>query len=171
MKRLLLVILSFMLVSCNSVKSRTEVIDTLIDNGFAKNAAGAYERNDGEKALRLKYYETPEGYSESAYRYLEKGPVLIMDFGSFNFNYHFNEDLIYYPTACGLEDGSKGTTEIVYRFETSEFILTHDDCNFDTSSEKVNEFYVEATNYKNQALEVINNLGLSIEDLNNLGLD
>ena len=171
MKRLLLVIMSLFLVSCSSVKTRTEVIDTLIDSGFIKNSAGLYERNDGEMALRFKYYKAADGYSESAYRYFEEGPVLIMDTGSFYFNYHFNEDLIYYPTACGLENGATGTTEIVYRFETSEFILTHDDCNFDTSSEKVNEFYVEATNYKNQALEVIENLGLTVEDLNNLGID
>lgn len=170
MKRLLFLILSLILVGCNSTKSRTEVINTLNDSGYLKNAAGAYEKSDGDIILRFKYYETPEGYSESAYRYFEEGPVLIMDRGTYNFNYHFNEDLIYYPTGCKLDDDSIGTTEIVYRFGTNEFILTHDDCSFDTSSEKVNEFYVEATNYKNQALEVIEGLGLTVKDLNNLGL-
>lgn len=171
MKKFLILLFALILSGCSSVKSRTEVIDTLIDGGYSKNKAGAYEKNDSDIILRFKYYETPKGYSESAYRYFEKGPVLIMDKGDFNFNYHFNEDLMYYRYGCLLEDNSEGSTEIVYRFETSEFVLTHDDCKFDSSSEKVTEFYVEASNYKDTALEVIENLDLSVKDLNNLGID
>lgn len=171
MKKLFLVILSFMLISCNSVKTRTEVIDTLIDSGFTKNAAGVYERNDLEMSLRFNYYNSVDGYSESAYRYFEKGPVLIMDKGNVHFNYHYNEDLIYYPMSCSLEDNQTGTTEIVYRFSTNELILTHDDCSLETTEDYVNEFYIEASNRRAQALEIIASLGLTIEDLNNLAID
>lgn len=171
MKKLLLVILSIILVSCNSVKTRTEVIDTLIDSGYAKNSIGAYERYSDGTTLFIKYYDSFAGYAESAYRYFEKGPVLVMKSSNSSFSYHFNEDLIYYPMACSLEGGSTGTTEIVYRFATNELILTHDDCSLETTEDYVNEFYVEASNRKNQALEVIENLGLTVEDLNNLGID
>lgn len=166
MKKFILLVLLFLMVGCT--KSRTEVIDTLLDNGYSKNSVGAYERNDNDISLRFLYVSSFKDYSESAHRYFEQGPVLIMDKGDHNLNYHFNEDLMYYRYACKLDNG-EGSTEIVYRFETSEFILTHDDCSYDTAL--VEDFYVEAANSKEYANEVIKNLKLTVKDLNNLKVE
>lgn len=168
LKCVLVSAIALTLSSCGA-KSRTEVINTLVDAGFIKTDNNYYSRNYGDSVVHIFYYTYDKNYSKSGYNYFSEGPVVAYDKGNFVFYYHLNEDLMYYPYACKLEDGTTATTEIDYMFADNTLLLTHDNCSFDMDT--VEQFYVEAYNYKMLSLETIETLGLSVEDLNNLVLE
>lgn len=169
MKKILNVLACLLLLAgCSKAKTRTEVIDTLIDAGYAKNAAGYYEKTEDYTTFRIGYVSSYKNYTESLYTVFGEGPVIIMDvYGDTNYNYQINEDMMYYTINCTNQDtNSADSTEIAYSFENEEFIIGKDGCAYDEANK---QSLIETFSEKReQALNKMDVLGLSKKDLNNL---
>lgn len=170
MKKLFIVLLSSLLLAGCSAKTRTEVIDVLLDAGYSKNSAGYYQLEENDTTFRIGYISSYEGYTESLHTIFGEGPVVIMDVkGDSNYNYQVNDDIMYYTINCKSEDTKQATsTEIAYVFKTEDFVIGMDGCKFDSTKE---EELTETFKAKREvALSQMDTLGLSAKDLNNLKL-
>ena len=169
MKKILKVLMCLLLVGgCAKVKTRTEVVDILIDAGYSRNNAGYYEKTEDLTTFRFGYVSSYEGYTESLYTVFGEGPVLIIDvYGDTNYNYQINEDMMYYTINCKSSETNQATsTEIVYSFEEDAFVVGKDGCAYDDSKkDSLIETFGEK---KEQALNKMESLGLTKKDLNNL---
>ena len=169
MKKILKVFMCLLLVAgCSKTKTRTEVVDTLIDAGYTRNKVGYYEKTEDMTTFRFGYVASYEGYTESLYTVFGEGPVLIMDvYGDTNYNYQINEDMMYYKINCKSEETNQVvSTEIAYAFEEDSFVLGVDGCSYDvTKKDSLIETFKEK---REQALNKMESLDLSKKDLNNL---
>lgn len=166
MKRLILVVITVLLAACSKM-TRTDVIDRLIDNGYSRNTANFYEKQEDEFIVRIGYRTTIAGYLESLKNYISPGPIALLDIGGNNsFNYHFNEDAMLYSIVC-MNGFQAASSELMYNFSSEEFIIGVDSCNFDTT--KQDEYIEQFKLRKEKIMQIVSDLELDKKKLNLLG--